>query len=180
MRSGAASGFLGAVRQGIGRYSAGVAGIDAEKAALSEFLAFQRTSIRAILVDLDEAALRTPVLPSGWTPLGLVEHLGHAEHHWFQEVFRGSADPLPPADELTRPADVFAFYRDQCRVSDAIIAAAPLTAAPVGRHPDEPVASQTTDLRRIMLHLIEETARHAGHLDAVRELIDGRTGLGPR
>ncbi|MFI7205360.1 mycothiol transferase [Micromonospora aurantiaca (nom. illeg.)] len=42
------------------------------------------------------------------------------------------------------------------------------------------MASQTTDLRRIILHVIEETARHAGHLDAVRELIDGRTGLGPR
>ncbi|WP_218128558.1 DUF664 domain-containing protein [Micromonospora sp. WMMB235] len=46
--------------------------------------------------------------------------------------------------------------------------------------PDETPASQTTDLRRIILHVIEETARHAGHLDAVRELIDGRTGLGPR
>jgi hypothetical protein len=52
-------------------------------------------------------------------------------------------------------------------------------AAPVGRHPDEPLASQTANLRRIMLHTIEETARHAGHLDASRELIDGRIG-GPR
>ncbi|WP_369751998.1 DUF664 domain-containing protein [Micromonospora sp. L5] len=46
--------------------------------------------------------------------------------------------------------------------------------------PDETLASQATDLRRVVLHVIEETARHAGHLDAVRELIDGRTGLGPR
>ena len=75
---------------------------------------------------------------------------------------------------------MFSFYRDQCRISDANIAATPLTAAPAGRHPWEPLASQTTDLRRIMLHMIEETARHAGHLDAARELIDGRTGLGPR
>lgn len=55
-------------------------------------------------------------------------------------------------------------YRDQCRISDAVIVAAPLTAAPVGRHPDERLAAQTTDLRRIILHMIEETARHAGQL----------------
>jgi Protein of unknown function (DUF664) len=160
---------------------------DPEKTVLHEFLAYQRTSVRAILVGLDDDALRAPVLPSGWTPLGMVEHLGRAERHWFQEVLAGSAAPLPWPDDghapLTTPRPpslVFAFYRDQCRISDANIAATPLTAAPTGRHPEEPLASQTTDLRRIMLHMIEETARHAGHLDAARELIDGRTGLGPR
>jgi hypothetical protein len=154
-----------------------------EKAALCDFLAYQRASALAIVAGLDETALRTAVLPSGWTPLGLVEHLGHAERHWFQEIFRGSSEPLPWPDEdhtPRSPARVFGFYRDQCQVSDAIIAAASLASAPVGRHEDEPLASQTTDLRRIMLHMIEETARHAGHLDAARELIDGRTGLGPR
>jgi hypothetical protein len=136
---------------------------------------------------LDETALCAATLPSGWTPLGLLEHLGHAERHWFQEVLTGSAVPLPWPDEVdtplrtTRaPSLVFGFYRDQCRISDSIIQATPLEVTPVGRHPDELLASQTTDLRRIMLHMIEETARHAGHLDAARELIDGRTGLGPR
>jgi hypothetical protein len=158
-----------------------------EKTALHEFLAYQRASVEAILVGLGAAVLRVPVLPSGWTPLGLVEHLGHAERHWFQEVLTGAAAPLPWRDDncppLTTPrspADVFSFYRDQCRISDAIIAATPLSQPPVGRHPQEPLASQTTDLRRVMLHMVEETARHAGHLDAARELIDGRTGLGPR
>ncbi|MGC4893668.1 DinB family protein [Micromonospora sp. DT31] len=160
--------------------------IDVEKAALCEFLECQRGSIRAVLADLDETSLRMSVLPSGWSPLGLVEHLRHAERHWFQEIFRGSAEPLPWPDDHTplvttrSPAQVFGFYRDQCRISDAIIAASPLTATAAGRHPDEPLASQTTDLRRIVLHVIEETARHAGHLDIVRELVDGRTGLGPR
>jgi Protein of unknown function (DUF664) len=164
-----------------------MADIEGEKTTLCEFLAYQRTSVQAIVADLDEAALRARVLPSGWTPLGMVEHLGYAERHWFQEVLRGSVQPLPwPEDDhapLTTPRPpsvVFDFYRDQCQISDAIIAATPLDAAPVGRHPWEPLASQTTDLRRIMLHMIEETARHAGHLDAARELIDGRTGLGPR
>jgi hypothetical protein len=161
--------------------------MDATKAALHEFLGYQRDSVRAILVDLDEATLRAALLPSGWTPLGMVEHLGYAERHWFQEVFTGSAAPLPWPDDdhepLTTPrspAQAFDFYRDQCRISDEIITAAPLGAAPVGKHPDESLAAQTTDLRRIILHMIEETARHAGHLDVVRELIDGRTGLGPR
>lgn len=160
---------------------------DTEKAALQEFLACQRASVSAVLKDLDGAGLRTSVLPSGWTPLGMVEHLGYAERHWFQEVFTGSAAPLPWPDDdhapLTTPrppSQVFGFYRDQCRISDTIVDSAALTAAPVGRHPEEPLASQTHDLRRIMLHMIEETARHLGHLDAARELIDGRTGLGPR
>ena len=162
-------------------------GSDPEKAVLWEFLAYQRVSVIAVLAGLDEDALGVPVLPSGWTPLGMVEHLGYAERHWFQEVFAGSAVPLSWPDDdhapLTTPrpaSEVFDFYRDQCRTADTIIAAGALSAAPVGRHPGEPLASQTTDLRRIMLHMIEETARHAGHLDAARELIDGRTGLGPR
>ena len=161
--------------------------VDAEKAALREFLAYQRAVVTEILAGLDEATLRRPVLPSGWTPLGMIEHLGQAERHWFQRVFTGSVAPLPWTGEDTSPLStprspsvVFDFYREQCRLADRIIAGAALTDAPTGRHPSEPVASQTTDLRRIMLHMIEETARHAGHLDAARELIDGRTGLGPR
>jgi len=55
----------------------------------------------------------------------------------------------------------------------------PLPARPIGRHNREG-AGEVTDLRFIVLHMIEETARHAGHLDIARELIDGRTGLGPR
>ncbi|MFG1922500.1 DinB family protein [Cryptosporangium sp. NPDC048952] len=144
-----------------------------EKAVLSEFLAYQRESVEAIVAGLDEEALGTAVLPSGWTPLGLIEHLGDAEMHWFQDVFTGSRVEGEASSGL-------AFYREQCRISDTVIAAASLDTAPARRHESEPLASQTTDLRRIILHLIEETARHAGHLDAARELLDGRTGLGPR
>jgi uncharacterized damage-inducible protein DinB len=162
-----------------------VPGTDAEKAALTHFLRAQRASVLAILAGLDTAALTTAVLPSGWTPLGLVEHLGHAERHWFQEVATGSAEPLPWPDEDTplrtsRPPEaVFDFYRTQCERSDDVLAELPLTAPPRGWHPD-PLGAEITDLRRIVLHMIEETARHAGHLDAARELLDGTTGLGPR
>jgi hypothetical protein len=68
---------------------------DGEKNALLMFLEAQRASVLAIIDGLDAEALTTPVLPSGWTPLGLVEHLGYAERHWFQEVATGSAEPLP-------------------------------------------------------------------------------------
>jgi uncharacterized damage-inducible protein DinB len=159
--------------------------VDEEKAALSLFLEAQREAVLAILDGLDGDALTTAVLPSGWTPLGMVEHLGYAERHWFQEILHGQADPLPWPDDpapLTTPRsseEVFAFYRAQCERSNAILATTPLETRPVGRHPD-PLGAETTDLRRIVLHVIEETARHAGHLDAVRELLDGKTGLGPR
>ncbi|RKR92050.1 uncharacterized protein DUF664 [Micromonospora pisi] len=159
---------------------------DTEKNALSMFLEAQRASVLAIVDGLDAEALTTVVLPSGWTPLGLVEHLGYAERHWFQEVAAGSVEPLEWPDDdhapLTTPrppAVVFAFYRAQCERSDAVLASTPLSAPPVGRHPD-PFGAEITDMRRIVLHMIEETARHAGHLDIARELLDGRTGLGPR
>jgi uncharacterized damage-inducible protein DinB len=158
---------------------------DGEKDALLLFLEAQRASVLAILDGLDEEALTRAVLPSGWTPLGMVEHLGYAERHWFQEILTGSAEPVDWPDDhepLTTsrtPAMVFAFYRAQCERSNAILAATPLSTPPRQRHPDW-LADEVTDLRRIVLHMIEETARHAGHLDVVRELIDGKTGLGPR
>jgi hypothetical protein len=152
-----------------------------EKSTLLMFLRAQRESVLAILDGLGEEELRTAVLPSGWTPLGLVEHLGDAERHWFQEIVTGTADPLPwPGEHEPLPPEVvFAYYREQCRRSDEIFTATPLSAPPRGRHPG-PLGDEIADLRGVVLHVIEETARHAGHLDVVRELIDGRTGLGPR
>jgi hypothetical protein len=153
-----------------------------EQATLQTFLTAQRDCVRAILDGLDAAALTTAVVPSGWTPLGMVEHLARVERHWFGEVMLGSADPLPWPDDAPpfttpRPPDVVhAFYRDQCARSDALIATTPLDTPPRGRHADLDV----TDLRWVILHVIEETARHAGHLDLARELLDGTTGLGPR
>ncbi|WP_405899216.1 DinB family protein [Streptomyces sp. NBC_00727] len=156
-----------------------------EKKTLTAFLAAQRASARAIVDGLDTQALTTSYLPSGWTPLGLVEHLGHAERYWFQEVVTGAAEPLPWSDDhapLTTPRSpeaVFAFYDDQCRRSDEVIARTALSAPPKGRCPG-PLGDEISELRGVILHMIEETARHAGHLDIVRELLDGRTGLGPR
>jgi hypothetical protein len=159
---------------------------DIEKDALWTFLEAQRASVLAILEGLTDEALTTATLPSGWTPLGVVEHLGYAERHWFQQVATGAAEPLPWPDDdhppLTTPrppAVVYAFYQAQCARSNAVLAATPLSTPPRGHHP-APLGDEITDLRGIVLHMIEETARHAGHLDVARELLDGKTGLGPR
>ena len=84
---------------------------------LLAFLDAQRERAFEVVAGLEEAQLRTAVLPSGWTPLSMIEHLGHAERHWFQEVLLGAADPLPwpdGEDPATRSTEVaFGFYRDQ-------------------------------------------------------------------
>ncbi len=109
---------------------------DRDKQALLGFLDAQRASVLAIVDGLDEDALRTIVVPSGWTPLGLIEHLGHAERHWFQRVAMGSAAPLPWPDDAdedddapfttSRPAEaVFAFYREQIERANAVLASTP-------------------------------------------------------
>jgi hypothetical protein len=154
---------------------------------LIAFLDAQRARVSAVVAGLDAEQLATPVLPSGWTPLGMIEHLGHAERHWFQQVMLGKSEPLPWAEDCddeggpfttTQPPDaVFAFYRDQIERANAVLASTPLSARPQGQH-SPGSADQVTGLRFIVLHMIEETARHLGHLDAARELLDGRVGLG--
>ncbi|GAA3549839.1 DinB family protein [Kribbella ginsengisoli] len=155
---------------------------------LLTFLEAQRTRVFGVIEGLTPEQLTKPVLPSGWTVLGMVEHLGHAERHWFQQVALGSATPLPWPDDPTEADEnpftsglsaetVFGFYRDQIARANEVLATVPWDTPPVGDH-GHGDTSQITDLRFIVLHLIEETARHLGHLDAARELIDGRTELG--
>jgi hypothetical protein len=121
---------------------------------------------------------------------GIVEHLGGAERHWFQYVVMGREDDLawdeglPPYDPtaaltVDRPfRDVVAYYREQCERSDAVLAATPLSARPLGRH--DPNEDEPTTVRWVVLHMIEETAAHSGHLEIARELLDGRIGQGNR
>jgi hypothetical protein len=162
-----------------------------EDQELLDFLAAQRAAVLSIVAGLDEEAWHRSVVPSGWTPAGLVEHLGGAEWHWFQGVVAGKKPEPPPGEELTPydptaafvtdepSAKIIAFYRDQCAESDAVLAVTPLSARPRGRH-GRPGRDEPPDVRWVVLHMIEETARHAGHLDIARELLDGQTRLGPR
>ena len=163
-------------------------GADDEKGALLQALQYQRASVLAIVEGLDEGDWHRSVVPSGWTVAGLVAHLGDAERHWFQEVVAGKAIDLPwdegrppydPTAAFTtdRPStDVLAYYCGLCRRSDQVLAGTSMSDAPVGRHR----GAEVSDVRTVVLHMIEETAAHSGHLEIARELLDGRTGLGLR
>lgn len=155
----------------------------AERDALGHYLAAQRHSVLAIVDGLDDGALRRPVVPSGWTPLGLIEHLAHAERFWFGQVVAGDADP--PGDDGNpfttgrSAADVLASYRRQTAHSDGILAGTALDSLPAGPVPPD-MAAEIHTVRDVVLHMVEESARHARHLDIARELLDGATALGPR
>ena len=163
----------------------------ADDEMLLGFLAAQRATALDIVAGLSEDAWHKSVVPSGWTPAGLLEHLSGAQFHWFVGVVAGE-DTSPPAAEDVEPydpmapfvtdwapADIVAEFRDICARSDAILAATPLSAAPRGKHGD-PEKAEPPNVRWVVLHVIEEIARHCGHLDIGRELLDGRTRLGQK
>ncbi len=157
---------------------------DRTKAALLKSLATQREHVLGILDGLPDEALRRPVLPSGWTCLGLVRHLTFdVERFWFRDVIagepRGGADVPDNAWHVGPdvPAEaVFGAYRQEIERANAVIAVTPLDTAPRW-WPDFFGSFRLDDLQQVMLHVITETACHAGHLDAARELSDGRTWL---
>jgi uncharacterized damage-inducible protein DinB len=163
----------------------------ADDQMLLDFLNAERNTVLAIVEDLNEEAWHRSVVPSGWTPAGLVEHLAGAEWHWFQGVVVGASPELPGDVDQTpydpraafvsdmSSTEIIREYRELCARSDAVLTETPLSARPRGTHGD-PAMDQPPNVRWIVLHMIEETARHAGHLDIARELIDGKTGLGPR
>lgn len=154
-----------------------------ERETLAFFLAAQRDSVLAVIDGLTEEQLSRTIVPSGWTPAGLIEHLGDAERVWFQYVVAGDST-LEPGDDF-RPirtvAEAVSYYRACIARSDDILDATSLDArTAAGPIVDIGIAAEVMTVRDVVLHLIEETARHAGHLDIARELIDGQTGLGPR
>jgi uncharacterized damage-inducible protein DinB len=166
---------------------------DGESRMLLGFLQRQRDAVLKIVEGLPEEAWQTPVVPSGWTVAGMLAHLGGAEYHWFQDVTAGGAEE-PPSGEEEEPgeydptvaftcdwpsAEIIAGYRAECRKSDEVLAVTSLSAAPsrLDFHPDPEYTAQITSVRWIVLHLIEETATHSGHLEIARELLDGKTGI---
>ena len=152
-----------------------------ESQALLSSLAAQREHVLGILEGLSEEDLQRPVLPSQWTCAGLAHHLMiDVERFWFRAVVAGEL--LPDAepgnawqvpDGLTASA-VLAAYRREIELADVIIAARSLDSPPAWWPESSFGRWRLDDLREILLHVIAETACHAGHLDAARELIDGR------
>src|SRR5439155_21379945 len=157
---------------------------------LLALLAAQRDAVLSIVAGLDDESWHRPVVPSGWTPAGMVEHLGGAEWHWFQGVVAGKHPEPAPGDEDLTPydptaafvcdqpsAEIINFYRDQCASSDAVLAVTPLSARPRGRH-GVPGQDEPPDVRWVVLHVIEETARHAGHWTSPGNSSTARPGSG--
>jgi hypothetical protein len=137
-----------------------------DRETLLALLQYQRDSVVRKVEGLSDEAARQRLVPSETTLLWLVEHLAWAEHLWVAHRFAGR--PLPETASGTL-ADAVAAYRRAWATVDEIVVASDLD--DLCRLTDEPV-----NLRWVLAHLLQETARHAGHADILRELTDGRTG----
>ncbi|MHA7293783.1 DinB family protein [Arthrobacter sp. HLT1-21] len=146
------------------------------------FLQRQRDLVAWKVGDVDDDALRSVATPTGLTPHGLVRHLENVERSWLRDVFAGEqgltydwsdADPdgefhVAPDISMQRLLQDYSAESGRC---DAVVRAAPSLDARSSR--------DDYTLRWILQHLIEETARHLGHLDVLREQADGAVGEEP-
>jgi uncharacterized damage-inducible protein DinB len=161
---------------------ADVATPEAERETLQGFLDFYRVVIvrKVAGLSLEDATRR--VVASDSTLLGIVKHLGYVERGWFQSGIGGAVfevpwtDEDPDADFRIEPGEtvesVVAWYQEQCRLAREVVANTPSLDQLEVRERAQPKRS----LRWILVHMVEETARHAGHMDIIREQIDGATG----
>ncbi|MCL2393356.1 MAG: DinB family protein [Acidimicrobiaceae bacterium] len=146
-----------------------------ELTTVHDLLQFQRESLVRKVDGVSENDARQSPVQSGTSLLWLMNHIARAERGWIIRRFAGLEDSEPDvaigtADTL--PAAV-EFYRQTWREVDDIVARAPgLDERARRMESDRP----PVNLRWILMHLLEETARHAGHADILRELLDGSTG----
>ncbi|MEA2486489.1 MAG: hypothetical protein QOF16_143 [Actinomycetota bacterium] len=153
-----------------------------EKEMLASWLDYERDTMLWKIDGVSGQNLRRPMVPSGTSLLGMVKHLGWVERGWFHKTFLGQdvdervpwTKEDPDADFRIEPGEttqqVIDFYKEECRRSREIVARADVE--------DHAKRSDRTEftLRWILIHMIEETARHNGHADILREQIDGVTG----
>jgi len=153
-----------------------------EREVLAAFLDLHRAVLRRKVSGMSEADTRLAIVPSATTLAGLVKHLAAVEREWFQKVLgrrtpeeigadadAGDASFLLDPDETVD--ELIADYDEACEQSRRIAASLPLDHAVP--HP----RLGRVSLRWIYAHMIEETARHVGHADILRELTDGATGV---
>ena len=152
-----------------------------ERTQLVGWLDLQRAVVHLKCEGLSDADAHRAVLPGSplMTMAGAVSHLRWVERCWFEVVFLGrpavgpwfgnDAGTIVPGQPLDR---LLVDYERQCALSNEIAAAHSLD--DVGKHQGFRAAAAT--LRWILIHMVEETARHAGHLDTIRETLDGRKG----
>ncbi len=146
----------------------------AERETLLALLQYQRESLIRKVDGVDEEVSRRSPVGSGTTLLWLPKHLAQAEIRWVVIRFAALDATLP--DDAVRPHDtaasVVAGYRAASAQADAVARTAGLDEV---CHGDDS-GNEPVNLRWVLAHLLEETARHAGHADILRELIDGSTG----
>jgi uncharacterized damage-inducible protein DinB len=149
------------------------------KRMLLEWLDAQRTDVVEQVRRMPAEARRRSQVPSGWTPRGLIRHLTlDVERVWFRAVMAGERLDLPQgydgwtAPDLQGDDELLEQYAEECRLATAAVAELPLNAEPVWWFEDSGDPPYST-LREVLLHVIVETATHAGHLDICRELVDG-------
>jgi hypothetical protein len=151
-----------------------------EKESLQASLNRHRDAVVWKLQGLDDAELRRAMLPSGNTLLGLVKHLATWEYIWICRTFGQPTEQLPIdegddyADVRIDPGDstagILAFYSRSRAAADQVIGGVDLDEVGTTMFGD------TVSLRWAVIHILEDTARHAGHVDVMRELIDGMVG----
>ena len=152
-----------------------------ERTVLLGLLQRQRDLVAWKLCDGTDVTLRAVSTPTGLTPHGIVRHLTNVERSWLRRVFADEPGLAfdwtddDPDGELHVPAgismgDLLDDYAAECRRCDAVVAASSL---------DDVSAHRGVSLRWVLFHLVEETARHLGHLDLLREHADGSVGEEP-
>jgi uncharacterized damage-inducible protein DinB len=154
-----------------------------EKQSLYVSLDRHRDVVLWKLEGLDDEQVRRAMVPSGTSLLGLVKHLASVEYGWFCETFGRPSEAVafdaddPDADMRAAPhettAELVAYYRRARAAADAVIGELELDDVGTAWF------GATVSLRWVLIHMIEETARHAGHMDILRELLDGATGDHP-
>ena len=152
---------------------------DDERSVLLGYLAYHRAVLARKLDGLtDEQARLAAIPPSGLTLLGLIRHMTDVERWWFRRVL--VAEGVPPLFDMDEEwavpddatvADALAAYWSEIEAVDGRLAATDMDTISSG----DPEGGRHT-LRRTIVHMIEEYARHCGHADLLREVIDGRTG----
>lgn len=151
-----------------------------ERGLLIQFLEFQRDTLLWKVDGLTRAQLTASHTPSGMSLLGLIKHMAYVERNWFQIRFLGRPLSVPwragdPGGDFRieqdeAPDAILAFYVREVEESRRIVEDSPsIDALAVNGEAQH-------SLRWILLHMIEETARHCGHADFMREFTDGTTG----
>ena len=156
---------------------------DDRREVLLEYLDFYRAVVRAKVLGLTNEELHTSFVPSGWTPIELVNHLLYVERRWLRWGFEGEPFDDPWSDSrdgrwYVSPEQSVETLLDTLdeggRRTRAIVLSHAL--ADLGAPGERWEGAEPPALERVLLHLIQEYARHAGHLDIVRELADGAVG----